>query len=119
MSFLTISGSDVSVAEDSVSEERELIGTISRAFSGAARYDLRRHKRKWTMETTPLAPVEYTALLALVDVTTGTVSIGGDLVDGSPLSAYAMVMSSNVVSRHISGSWQNNLRVVSLEIWEA
>jgi hypothetical protein len=118
MSFCVLGAVTVPVAVGSTKESRDLIGSISRAFSGKARYDLRRHKRKWTLKTKPMSSSDYGALLAAIDVSTGTVAMTGDIV-GSSTNVYARITVSDVVDARVSGSWVTNLRVAELEIWEA
>ena len=118
MSFCVLGSTTVPVAAGSAKESRELVGSISRAFSGKARYDLRAHKRKWTLKTKPMSSSDYSSLVSAVDVSTGTVAMTGDIV-GTSTNVYARITGSELVDARVSGSWVTNLRVVELEIWEA
>ncbi len=66
MSYLTINGYALPVADGSVRGETEIIGQDERAFSGALLSDIRSYKRSWRVVTTPRLYAEAEAIHALL-----------------------------------------------------
>lgn len=117
MSFCVMGAVVIPVAIGSVKESRDLVGSMSRAFNGSARYDLRAQKRKWTLRTTPMSSTAYASMLAAIDVSTGAVAMSGDIV-GTSTNVFARVTGADVVEGKVAGTWVDNLRICDLEITE-
>jgi type 1 glutamine amidotransferase len=118
MAYMVLGATTIPIAAGSVTEEREIIGSISRAFDGTARQDIQDIKRKWTMTTTPMTAAAYSTLLGIVETGGGVVAMSGDIV-GSSTNVYVVVKNSKHVGGMVSGSWVETMRICDLEVWEA
>lgn len=118
MAFCVIGVVTVHVEAGSVDETREVIGSVSRAFDGTARADIRDIKRTWKFKTTPMSQTDYATLVAATEVSTGPVAITGDLTNSVSTTAYVRITGAKTVGARVSGTWANNLVVCDLEVVE-
>lgn len=111
MPFLSIGGTDVSVANDTVDREEFAVGEVRAAFSGAPRSSVRAYKKRWSMSTIPLTRTAANTLEGLLQANP-PLTIAGDLT-GS-ISGYA----SDIKMHSQTNAAGAELVVVSFRLWE-
>lgn len=99
MAFLIVSGITVSVAQNSASRSKEVIGDAARAFDGTFRQTVRARKRSWKVSTTPIARATADTLEAALESTTLPLVCSGDLLGGTVNCFCPAVDSWNAVKQ--------------------
>lgn len=112
MPFLTVGGTTVEVADDTVDGEEFEVGEVRPAFSGKPRSSVRAYRSRWSMRTIPLARATADTLKGLLKAAP-PLTVTGDLTGA--IDAYAL----NIRTHSSTGSGGAELVVVTFDLWAA
>jgi hypothetical protein len=114
MSFLTIAGTDILVADGSFKENAlEQNGSMSRAYAGNLRSTVRWEKRSWQLNTLPMLSAAAATLKSAVAL--GVVVACSGTAIGSTMNCIVTIGEQTAIAAH-GGDGLNFMLVLSLNI---
>lgn len=113
MSFLTIGGTAVSIADDAVDREDVPVGEVRPAFSGAPRSAVRAYQTRWKLKTIPLARATADTVRGLLEASP-PLTLAGDLTGST--TGY---LAGSVMGHSKTLADGSECVVLSFELWES